>query len=394
MAADKIKNAAKTAGRILFIVLMLAAAGCARGSQQQELITIGVLLPLTGPDSEEGLRALNGLMLAREEINESGGILGKMLDLIILNDRGDEEYIVQQYNALREKGVAAIIGSSYSSATMALARAAERDGMPIISPTASNPDITLGRGNVFRAIFIDDYQAEVMAYFAVNYLNAQTALVLKNEKAASFARTAEVFSGSFSNFGGHVIAVERFSSEAEFADILRRYADNPPDVIYCPENFIPAAGLINTARELGFADTPFLGSGAWDGILPHLHNRGAVKNVFYTAPFSHNDRDENVMRFVRSYFKMFSQIPLSGSATSYTCVYILADAITRAGSVEAEDIISAMKAADLDMITGRILFDENNNPRINVYIITIQDGSYSLFHKTSLAEPGGLWRSR
>jgi branched-chain amino acid transport system substrate-binding protein len=111
---------------LLFLTVLMS--GCTKKAEQQGYITIGALLPLTGESSDEGLRALNGLQLARKEINKSGGILGKTLDIIVLNDRGDEEYIVRQYNALKERGVAAIIGSSYSSVTMALARAAEKDG--------------------------------------------------------------------------------------------------------------------------------------------------------------------------------------------------------------------------------------------------------------------------
>ena len=152
--------------QLLALICILLIAGCSPRPQRQEYILIGALLPLTGDSSDDGLRALNGIHLAKEEINAKGGILGKMLDIIVLNDRGDGEFIVEQYNRLIEKGVAAIIGSSYSGPTITLAAVAERDGIPVISPTASNPAVTLGRSNVFRAIFIDDYQAELMGYFA------------------------------------------------------------------------------------------------------------------------------------------------------------------------------------------------------------------------------------
>jgi ABC-type branched-subunit amino acid transport system substrate-binding protein len=74
-----------------FLILAILVSGCAPKTQQQGYITIGALLPLTGESSDEGLRALNGLQLARKEINKSGGVLGKKLDIIVLNDRGDEE---------------------------------------------------------------------------------------------------------------------------------------------------------------------------------------------------------------------------------------------------------------------------------------------------------------
>jgi len=366
-----------------FLLLLYGISGCTQ-KQEQEYITIGALLPLTGEDSDEGIRALNGLQLAKEEVNEAGGIFGKKLDIIVLNDKGDEEYVVQQYNALKEKGVVAIIGSSYSDVTMALAKIAAKDGIPVISPTASNPDITKGRRNIFRAIFIDDYQTKVMAHFAYNSLNARNVVVLSNENSDSFKQMAEVFAESFRKLGGLVKAIEHYSNENNFSDILRKYTSNPPDVIFCPENYNPAAKLINTAYEKGFSNTYILGTDAWDGLLSYIPNPEAMKNAYYSAPFSFDDQDEDVMQFVRNYFSSFSQMPLSGSATAYTCVYILAEAIRKAGNTKQDDIISAMKSNELDMIIGHIKFDENNNPHTNVYVIQVEGGVYATYEKLSL----------
>jgi len=368
----------------LFLIVLIAANGCAPKTGNQEYFTIGALLPLTGAGSEEGFRALNGLYLAKKEINDNGGILGKKLDVIILNDRGSEEYIVRQYNALKERGVAAIIGSSYSNVTIALAKAAEKDGIPIISPTASNPDVTKNRKNVFRAIFIDDYQAEVMAYFARNSLNAETAVVLSNRANVSFRRINEVFIESFAKRGGRIIAVEPYYSKDDYTGILSKYAANPPDVIFCPEDYVSAAKLINAAYEAGFVNTRILGSDAWDGLLAYINYPQAMKNVYYSTAFSYDDQDAKVVQFVREYFDSFSQMPLSSSASAYTCVYILSQAIEKAGNAGKDAIISAIKENELDSIIGRIKFDGNNNPRTNVYIIHLEGGEYSTYEKLSL----------
>jgi len=379
----KFKKIAETTWFLFLAVIIIAVCGCVSKSAEREYITIGALLPLTGEDSDEGFRALNGLYLAKKEINKNGGILGKKLDVIILNDRGDGEYIVRQYNKLKEKGVSAIIGSCYSSVTIALADAAEKDGIPIISPTASNPEVTIGRKNVFRAIFIDDYQAEVMAYFAYNSLNARTAVVLNNKTNAAFNRIVKIFIESFEKRGGRIIAVEQYSSGDDFTGILGKYAANSPDVIFCPENYVPAAKLVNTAYKIGLVNTRILGSDAWDGLLAYVYP-DAMKNVYYSAPFSFDDQDKDVVRFVRSYFDAFSQMPLSGSAAAYTCVYILSEAIKKAGSAKKDAFVSAIKENELDSIIGRIRFDENNNPRTNVYIIQIEGGEYSTYEKLSL----------
>ena len=377
MPGSKLRPAA-----IVSLLLIAAVMQGCTNTKQEEYITIGALLPLTGEDSDEGLRALNGLQVAKDEINESGGILGKKLDVIVLNDRGDEGYIVQQYNALKEKGVAAIIGSSYSGVTTALAKAAEKDGIPIISPTASDPDITVGRRNVFRAIFIDDYQSDVMACFAYNSLKAKSALVLINRDLPNYGRIAQMFTESFKARGG-TAETEFFSGDGDFSAILKKYAAKQPDVIFCPENFIPAAKLINTAHENGIKSY-LLCSDAWDGLLAYINNPDAMKNVYYSTPFSFNDEDADVVKFVANYYGNYLQLPVSSPAAAYACVYILSEAIKITGNTSKDAIISAVKANELDQIIGRIKFDQNNNPRTNVFIIQIDGGVYSTFEKLCL----------
>jgi branched-chain amino acid transport system substrate-binding protein len=223
-----------------------------------------------------------------------------------------------------------------------------------------------------------------MAYFAYNSLNARTAVVLQNKDHASFNKTSGFFAQAFKDLGGRIIAIEPYSDGANFANILNKYKAAPPHVIYCADNFIPAAYLVNAAFQIGFKNTPLLGSDAWDGLLAYVHRPAAMKNVYFSAPFSFDDQDENVAQFVRNYFGAFSQMPLSGSAAAYTCVYILAEAIKKAGNTNRDNIISAMQAIELDTIIGRIKFDENNNPRTNVYIIKIEDGVYATHLKLSL----------
>ena len=374
--------------RLIFLffalLLIIIIPGCSSKTEQYEYITIGALLPLTGDGADEGLRAFNGLQLAKREINKNGGIRGKLLDIIVLNDRGDEDYIVQQYNRLMEMGVVAIIGSSYSSVTLALAKASVKDGIPVISPTATNPDVTLGHRNVFRAIFINDYQAEVLAYFAFNSLNARTALVLVNDDFAGNKRVAEVFIECFEKYGGEITAIEPVSSADEHAGILAKYSANKPDVIFYPDDYIPAAMLVNTAYEIGFAGAYILGTDAWDGFLPYISATDALKNVYYTSTFSFDDDDPEVVRFVRDYFNLYSQMPLSGSATAYTCVYILVEAINMTGYTTKDVLIYSLKATELNTITGRIKFDNNNNPRTNVYIIKTEGGIIATYEKLSL----------
>jgi branched-chain amino acid transport system substrate-binding protein len=362
-------------------MLPLFISGCADTAETVETITIGALLPLTGDTADEGIRAFNGLQLAKTEINNNGGIMGKKLDIIVMNDRGDSVEVVRKYRELRDAGVAGIIGSSFSNVTTALAMVAQRDGIPLITPTATDPMVTKRRSNVFRAIYTDDLQAEAMAYFAYHSLGAKTALILQNTSHDDIGRMVTVFTNAFVQHGGEVTATEQFVTTEQFGGILSRYVDNPPDVIFFPEDFISGARVVNMVHYMGLRNTRVLGTDAWDGILAYIINPGAMRRVYYPAAFSFDDPDPATAQFTRNYIQMFSQIPLSGSAAAYNSVLILTEAIEIAGSTNAEDIIAALSENEFNTVTGTISFDEDNNALANVYIIEISDGVYSMSEK-------------
>ena len=364
---------------LIFVVVLVV--GCAPMVEREEYITVGAVFPLTGESADAGLRGLNGLHLAKSEINESGGILGKKLDFIILNDRGDKDHVVRQYHVLKEKEVVAIIGSIYSGVTLELAKAAAADGMPVITPTASHSDITKGRKNVFRTYFTDDYQGEVMAKFAYESLNVKTAVTFRSKTNDSFAQVADATVKTFEECGGKVMAVEHYGSEEEFADILKKYTTNPPGAIFCPADYVPAARLIHDAYEMGLRDTYLLGSDAWDGLLVYVTNMNSTKKVFYPVPFLFDDNTPAVAEFAQRFYATFSHAPLTDAAAAYTCAYIVVEAIKKAGNTNAQDIVSAMKENEPDTILGRIKFDENNSPRVNVCIVQIKDGAYFTYKK-------------
>ena len=117
------------------LLLVPALLGCSQeeDSKQQALITLGAIFSITNASSFEGIHALNGVQLAKTEINESRGELGKKIDIVVLNDRGDLSYSLQQYNVLKNKGAAPIIiASANSAANAAILEASERDGIPVI----------------------------------------------------------------------------------------------------------------------------------------------------------------------------------------------------------------------------------------------------------------------
>ena len=370
---------------VCFLFLVLCMALClscdsasGRHGKRQEYITIGALFPLTGVHCDDGIRAFNGLQQVRREINDAGGVLGKKLDIIVLDDKSCEEYVVKQYRALVERGAVAIVGSSFSNVTLALAKASEADGIPVISPTASNPVVTEGRRNVFRVIYVDDEQAVILAEFAKRALSAKTALIIRGDDR--YEEISDVFANAFKAGGGRVLANERFADPKDFDAILAKHKRNQPDVIFSATDYVVAARLAEAVYNAGFDKTNLLGTDAWDGILSFAHKLDAMERVYYASPFAFDEPNPKVARFSQAYFDNFSYTPVSTAALTYSAVQILAAAMEKSGGTGADGIINAMRSSVFDIVTGKIQFDENNNPNspeAYVHIMEIKDGYYS-----------------
>ncbi|MCL2260096.1 MAG: ABC transporter substrate-binding protein [Fibromonadales bacterium] len=340
----------------LFLLLFLISCGRDSKPAHDEYITIGGLFPLTGEFCNEGIRALNGLQLARQVINENGGVLGKKLDVIVLDDRNDAKYAIEQYNVLKKKGVVAIVGSSFPEVTQALIKATEEDGMPMISPTIVNPT-----------------KAKVLASFARNTLSAKTALIVDDAKYDS---TTNLFEEEFKLNGGIILGHEDFNSPEDFENILKKYRATQPDIIFCQTNYIAAAKLAETAHKLGIDKSKFIGTYAWEGILGFLYEEEITSRIYYASPFALDEEDEQIKEFAHNFFANYRQMPVSASALSYSSVQILVAAIDSAKSTEPKDIISTMSIIDPNIVA--------KHSHQTIYIMEIKNNIYSLFKKLNL----------
>ena len=340
----------------LFLLLFLISCDKDSKPVHDEYITIGGLFPLTGEFCNEGIRALSGLQLARQVLNENGGVLGKPLDIIVLDDRNDAEYAIEQYNILKEKGVVAIIGSSFPEVTQALVKATEKDGMPMISPRVVNPA-----------------KAKALALFAHNTLNAKTALIIDDTEYDS---TTHIFEEEFKLKGGTILGHEDFSRSENFERILKKYHSNQPDIIFCQTNYIAAAKLAETAHRLGLDKSRFIGTYTWEGILGFLHERQITNRIYYASPFALDEEDEQIKEFAQNFFDNYKQMPVSASALAYSSVQTLVAAIDSAGSTEPESIISMMSQIDPNVVA--------KHSHQVIYIMKIKNNTYSLFEKINL----------
>ncbi len=358
--------------------MIFAACGGEKKVPETTTVKIGGLAPLTGSLAIYGVTTTNGAELAVKEINANGGINGKQIDYIVLDTKGDATESVMAYNKLVDDKVAAVIGDITSKPTVAVAEIAAQDNMPMITPTGTQVDITEAGPNVFRVCFTNPYQGTVLATLAKERFDAQTAGILVNNSSDYSDGIAKAFTEQAEKLGINITVKEGYADgDRDFRAQLTKIATVNPDVLLIPEYYEQASLIAAQAREMGVKSI-FVGSDGWDGISKTLDETAykVIENSYFTNHFSMQDESPKIQNFIKAYKDAYKEDPSAFSALGYDAVYMVKEAIEKAGSTEKQAIVDALKGIEYDGITGYLTFDENNNPVKAVTILKIQNGEY------------------
>lgn len=356
-----------------------------------ETIKVGLIAPLTGNIATFGQSVDKAARMAVDEINEKGGVLGAKIELIVEDNQGkpDESANIAR-KFIEQNKVLAIIGPVISSNVLAVAPIAQQSKVPLITPTGTNPRITQVGNYIFRACFIDDFQGTVMARFARSGLpkRANTAAILYEKTSDYSIGLAKYFKESFQSLGGKIVAEESFSSgDQDFSAQLTKIKGKNPDVLYVPSYYDTAGLIIKQARELGIM-IPILGGDGFDSPqLAELAGKENLKDCYFSGHFFSGSSAPEVKRFVANYKKRYNAVPDMLGALGYDAVYMLADAIKRAGKIDRDAIRDALAATKgLKLVTGTITLDENRNP-IKSAVIVGFDSNGNQVYKTTVSPP-------
>lgn len=357
---------------IAILIIGISFFGCKKQSNE---ILIGGVGPVTGEAATFGQSMKEGFELAVEEWNQNGGVLGKQIKFIYQDDKGDPTEAATVWTKLiTQDKVVGIVGTAMSKCSLAGAPISQQNKVPMISPTSTNPKVTEVGDYIFRACFIDPFQGTVGAKFAYENLNARKAGVIFDVGNDYTKGLAEFFRDKFTELGGTVIAFEAHpTGTTDFKAQLTKIISNKPDVIYIPDYYNDVALIAKQARELGYKG-PLVGGDGWDS--PDLFKIGgtAVENGFFTNHFSKDDPRPIVQEFVKKYQAKYNKVPDAFAALSYDAMYILLDAIKRAGSTDPEKIKQALVETNINVVSGLITFDKNRNPVKPAVIIAIKNG--------------------
>ena len=365
----------------MFVVgAMMLIGGCGKSGEvaNPETIKIGGMAPLTGALAIYGVTTTNGAELAVKEINENGGILGKKIEYIMLDTKGDSTEAVMAYNKLVDEKVAGIIGEITSKPTLAVAEVAVQDNMPLITPTGTQVDITEAGPNVFRVCFTNPYQGKVLAITSKERLGADTIAVMLNNSSDYSDGITKAFIEESEKLGMKVMGVEGYSDgDKDFRPQLTKLAAMNPDVVLIPEYYEQAALIATQAREVGVKSI-FIGSDGWDGIAKTLDKSSysAIENSYFTNHFSMEDQSEKIQNFLKDYREIYKEDPSAFSALGYDAIYMMKSAIEKAGTTDKQKVVDALKGIEYDGITGYLTFDDHNNPVKAVTVLKIENGKY------------------
>ena len=352
-------------------MLMVMATGCA--SSDDGSIVIGGLAPLTGDVSIYGIATNNGISMAFEELNEQGA----NIKYVCYDEKGDPTEAVNAYNKLvANDKIVALVGDVTSKPTLAVAQQAAKDNIPMITATSTAAEVTTIGENVFRACFIDPFQGEVMASYAVNKLGASTAAILYDVSDEYSLGLTESFEETAAQMGLNVVAKEGYNGgDVDFKAQLTNIAAANPDVLFIPVYYEDVALIAVQANEVGVKST-MLGADGWNGVLDSIDasNVSVLNGAYFCGHFSSDDDNPTLVAFIENYTKKYGEAPNMFSALGYDAARMMYAAIEKAGSTDADAIIEAMKTLEFDGITGSMTFDENRNPIKSAAVHTIEDG--------------------
>ena len=336
-----------------------AASGAASGSASAsgDTIKVGLLAPLTGDVSVYGIAVANGANLYIKQINEAGGINGKQIEVIEMDEQGDATQAVTCFTQMVDQGITALIGDVTTTPTLAVVAETQDYNMPMVTASATAEAVTYDAEtdtvytNVFRTTFTDPFQGVKMADYATDKLGYTKAAVIYQTGADYNEGLATNFEAEFEANGGQIVASETYS-----------------------------AGDVDFKTQLTtiLKDVPFLGGDGWDGVTQYA-TAEQLDGCYFCANYATGSNPDFESAYEAEYGEPYPNgfSPLGYDAALTVCGGLQAaeEAGLEPGSDEYKQaVIDGIKNGSFEGVTGSFTFDEYNNPVKTAAILTFENG--------------------
>ncbi|MDP1761111.1 MAG: ABC transporter substrate-binding protein, partial [Deltaproteobacteria bacterium] len=316
------------------VAILLMSLGLTWGcsSQDTKEIRIGVNAELTGSKPTVGDSCQKAAELLAAQVNQAGGLKvgDQQLPIkLIVEDNEDkaESAAAAAQKLISQNNVLAIIGPNASGNAIPAARICEDAGVIMISPWSTNPKTTEGKKFAFRACFLDDFQGQVMAKFARENLQAQTAAVLYDVASEYNKGIAEFFKKFFEAFGGKVVAFESYTKDdKDFSSQLTTIKAANPQVLFLPNYYNEVPLQAQQARRLGLT-CAIIGSDSWGS--QELLTLGAkdLEGSYFSTHYAPDIATDKAQKFIRDYEAKYGKKPDDVAALTYDAGQLLLTAI-------------------------------------------------------------------
>jgi len=385
---DPIKKAAishVTGGQIEFVKFVAPAGAPAEAPPEEEAvgvtvppapgfpIKVGMLFPMSGDVKTYGESSVNAVEMAFDEARAAGWEIETTL--------GDTKCDAQEAanvgnKAITQDKVNYILGAVCSSSSIPISEIANPAGVVQVSPTSTNPQVTINEDGsnkeyIFRACFLDPFQGEVNAAFAIRDLEAQKAAVLYDVGNDYVKGLAEYYKASFEEMGGEVLVFEAYTKEdTDFAALLTKVVDADVDVLFLPDYYNKVNVIAKQAKEKGFAGIMQGGDG-WDS--PDLDTE-AVDGGYHSNHYSPADPRPIVQNFVANYADLYGAPPDALAALAYDAARVLLQAVSEAGVDDPAMVKDALQNIEYEGVAGSIVFNEVGDPQKTAAINHVTGG--------------------
>jgi len=342
-------------------------------------IKIGEFASLTGKEAAFGQSSHKGTVLAIEELNATGGVLGKQVELLTEDNQskqGESATIVKKL--ISRDRVIAILGEVASGRSLEAAPICQAAKIPQISPSSTNPAVTQTGDYIFRVCFIDPFQGTAMAKFAQSALHLKKVALLTSVSSPYSVGLAKYFKETFAAIGGEIAIEQKYSEgDKDFKAQLTAIKAAGVDGIFVPGYYTEAALISKQARELDLS-LPIFGGDGWEA--PQLIEIGgkAMEGTYYSTHYSPENSSPAVQSFMTKFRARFDgETPDAMAALGYDSAMVLADAIKRAGTTAGPELRNALAATkDYNGVTGLTTIDAKRNATKAAVVITVKDGKF------------------
>lgn len=379
--------------RISRITAYLAlVAGLSLPGACQNTVKIGVILPLTGSQAAFGEAIRNGYLIALDEINAKGGVLGKKVELDIYDDQSKPEQAVLGVSKLVDQDhLSIILGSFSSESTKAIVPAITQHQVPLLIPAANADNVMDSKSPwVFRICAgAADYAQATIAFLKNAGAPKTMAIVYENTNFGQAGMKA--MSAAAPAAGIKLVAVESYEAKSpDYRAVLHRVKQADPEVIYFCSYLLDAATLMRQSQEINLNPRYYTSAGTGFATAEFPTSKGAGRNAEYTFSVSQwlpTARWTGSAEFDAEYFRRYNSHPTHHGMFGYATLQAAARAITDAGSLDSVKIRDAMRKLDLSMTPfGPIKFDANGQNRHPVMVTQVQGGQYRVVYPPNVAE--------